>query len=182
MNDGSPATRGESLDERLAQDLRAQRPGAIDALLAAYGRQIQGVAHLIVQSQSDAEEVLIDTLVKAWRKPDQLRDDTSLRPWLLRIATRHALSRVRRSRDVDPLWTNTPITTADTPDLISRLDLERALARLPPRTRAAVALHYLADLTVEQTAHVLGTRPNTIKTQLRIGTDRLRELLHEPDR
>ena len=52
---------------------------------------------------------------------------------------------------------------------------------LPARMRAAVALHHVAGLTVPQTAEVLGTRENTVKSQLREGLSRLRAALAEPD-
>ena len=64
--------------------------------MAVYGRRIQGVAYLILGSHADAEEVVIDTLVTAWRKGSELRDPDALGAWLLRIAARHALTRGRR--------------------------------------------------------------------------------------
>ena len=48
---------------------------------------------------------------------------------------------------------------------------------LPPRTRAAVALHYLAGLSVRETAEALGVSENTIKSQVKTGLVRLREVL-----
>lgn len=67
--------------------LRQRRDGALDALLATYGRQIQAVASLIAGSQADAEEILIDTMLTAWDKANDLRDPEALRAWLLRIAS-----------------------------------------------------------------------------------------------
>jgi RNA polymerase sigma factor (sigma-70 family) len=58
--------------------------------------------------------------------------------------------------------------------------LRAALDELPPRTRAAVVLRYYADLPVEGVAAALGTSPNTVKTQLRTGLERLRASLAEP--
>ena len=48
------------------------------------------------------------------------------------------------------------------------------LALLAPRERAAIALRYLADLPVEEVARAMGTRPNTVKTQLREALAKLR--------
>jgi RNA polymerase sigma factor (sigma-70 family) len=64
----------------------------------------------------------------------------------------------------------------------NRVTLIAALAGLPPRTRAAVVLHYYADLTVDGVATALGTSQNTVKTQLRTGLERLRAALAEPAR
>jgi RNA polymerase sigma-70 factor (ECF subfamily) len=175
---------GSRLSERLVRDLRDRRPEALDQLLAEFGRRIQGVAYLIVGSHADAEEVLIDTMVTAWRKVGDLRDPGALGAWLLRIATRHALTRRRRIG----------ATLAMPPDAAERLvgagpppidgvALRDALATLPPRMRAAIVLHYYADLTVEGVAAALERSPNTIKSQLRVGLARLRaELDDAPER
>jgi RNA polymerase sigma factor (sigma-70 family) len=72
-----------------------------------------------------------------------------------------------------------PETLADT--LLTALErghqLRDELASLPPRIRAAVVLRYYADLSVDEVAAALGTSRNTVKTQLRIGLDRLRDHL-----
>jgi RNA polymerase sigma factor (sigma-70 family) len=55
--------------------------------------------------------------------------------------------------------------------------LREALATLPPRMRAAIVLHYYADLTVDGVATTLDRSPNTIKSQLREGLAQLRRQL-----
>lgn len=153
----------------------------VDQLLVSFGRRIQGVAYLILGSHADAEEVVIDTLVTAWRKGNDLRDPNALGAWLLRIATRHALTRRRR---VGATLTLLPdqaarLIGAAAPS-IDGVALRDALPTLPPRMRAAIVLHYYADLTVEGVAAALDRSPNTIKSQLREGLARLREQLREP--
>lgn len=76
--------------------LRGHRPEVLDDLLQRYGREIQGVAYLILRDRAAAEDVVVDTLLTALERGDQLRDPEKLRPWLLRIATNRALG-VRRS-------------------------------------------------------------------------------------
>ncbi len=53
--------------------------------------------------------------------------------------------------------------------------MRAALAKLPRRIRAAIALHYLAGLTVPETARAMGVSENTVKSQLKTGLERLRE-------
>jgi RNA polymerase sigma-70 factor (ECF subfamily) len=150
-------------------------------VLAEFGGRIQGVAYLIVGSHADAEEVVIDTLVTAWRKIGDLRDPAALSSWLLRIATRHALTRRRRIGATLAL----PPDAAERlvgagPPPIDGVALRDALATLPPRMRAAIVLHYYADLTVDGVAAALDRSPNTVKTQLREGLARLRSQLADP--
>lgn len=121
----------------------------------------------------------MDTLVTAWRRAADLRDDGALRTWLLRIATRHALSRRRRPRHTTTsLELAAPLAAAprDEPST-DRVLIAEALAHLPPKMRAAVALHHYAGFTVPQVAEIMGTSQNTIKSNLTDGMARLRAAL-----
>lgn len=151
-------------------------------MLAEHGRRIQGVAYLILGSHADAEEVVMDTMVTVWHRIGDLRDPAALAGWLLRIATRHALTRRRRIGATLPLLPEQAerIAGAGAPS-IDGVALRDALATLPPRMRAAVVLHYYADLTVEGVATALERSPNTIKSQLREGLARLRRQLDVGD-
>ena len=124
-------------------------------------------------------ETLADTLLTALERGHQLRDETALRVWLLRIAANKALGMRRRSVRLIRLGS---LGETSSPEVMESAALERVLlidelASLPPRIRAAVVLRYYADLSVDEVAAALGTSRNTVKTQLRIGLDRLRDHL-----
>lgn len=168
---------GCELNEQLVDGLRARHPEALERLLDEYGRLLQGVAFHILRSHADAEEIVIDTMVTAWERIGSLRDPAALRPWLLRIATRHALARRRRkTAPSGPLLEGVSVATAGEADP-DRLALAGALDDLPPRQRACLSLHYHAGLTVAETADALGLSPNTVKFHLKAGLDRLRTAL-----
>jgi RNA polymerase sigma-70 factor (ECF subfamily) len=147
-----------------------------------HGAEIQAVAFLILRNERDAEETLSDTLLTAWHKIGSLRDPERLRPWLLTTATRLALRRRRRfvphvvSLDVAP-----DLASSDRSP-IDRMALRDAINALPPRMRAVVALHDVADLPLAEVAAALGRSENTIKSQLREARARLRRaLVDEPE-
>jgi RNA polymerase sigma-70 factor (ECF subfamily) len=156
--------------------LRRGEPQVLAALLAQYGWEIQSVAYLILRNRADAEDVLMDTLLAALDRGSGLRDASALRQWLLKIATNQALSRQRRFRNVKwiQLPRDTPSPAVDTTEHVA---LVQGLATLPVRSRAALVLHYYADLPVAEVAAVMGTTENTVKSQLRTGLMRLRTLL-----
>jgi RNA polymerase sigma-70 factor (ECF subfamily) len=156
--------------------LRQGEPQVLAELLEQYGREIQGVAYLILRNASDAEDVLMDTLLTALDRGSSLRDASAMRPWLLKIATNQALSRQRRFKRVTwlELMPDSPSPAIDTAEHVA---LIQGLAALPIRSRAAVVLHYYADLQVVEVAAVMGTSPNTVKSQLRDGLARLRKSL-----
>lgn len=156
--------------------LRRGEPQVLAELLSQFGREIQGVAYLILRNRADAEDVLMDTLLAALDRGSSLRDPSALRQWLLKIATNQALSRQRRFRSVKWLQL-APDYAGPAIDTTEHVALVQGLATLPIRSRAAVVLHYYADLPVAEVASVMGTSQNTVKSQLRTGLARLRELL-----
>jgi RNA polymerase sigma-70 factor, ECF subfamily len=164
------------------QALRDRRIETLAALLDAYGREIQGVAYLILHDRALAEDVTIDTLLTAFERGGSIRDDDALRAWLLRVAANKALT-ARRSggRIVDLTVVPDQQQTGDlAAEASDRIALLGAVAALPIQMRAAVVLRYYADLPVEGVAAALGKSPNTIKAQLQAALDRLRGALAEP--
>ncbi len=159
----------------IAEDLRERRPEAIDRLLAEHGREIQTVAQVILHDRDEAADVLAETVVTAWEKASSLRDPDALRPWLLRVATNRALSRRRKTARLVALDSINDQPSADPRSAAEvHVAVLEGLALLAPRERAAIALRYLADFPVEEVARVMGTRPNTVKTQLRQALAKLR--------
>lgn len=156
--------------------LRRGEPQVLAELLSQYGREIQSVAYLILRNRADAEDVLMDTLLTALDRGSSLRDASAMRRWLLKIATNQALSRRRRFRRVTWLQL-VPDLPGPSNDTTEHIALVQGLATLPMRSRAAVVLHYYADLPVAEVAAVMGTSQNTVKSQLRTGLARLRETL-----
>src|ERR1044072_8226589 len=77
--------------------LRRRRPETLADLLDAYGREIQTVAYLILRDRAEAEDVTIETLLTAFERGGEIRDERALRAWLLRVATNRALGLRRRS-------------------------------------------------------------------------------------
>lgn len=164
------------------QALRERRVESLGDLLEAHGRQIQAVAYLILRDRALAEDVTIETLLTAFQHGASIRDESAIRPWLLRVATNRALT-VRRStgRVVRLGAVPEPAIPGDfARESVDRVALLAAVGELPVHMRAAVVLRYYADLPVEAVAETLGKSPNTIKAQLQTALDRLRGALREP--
>ncbi len=162
--------------------LRRRRPETLAELLETYGRELQGVAYLIVRDRAEAEDIVIETLLTAFERGGSIRDERAVRAWLLKVATNHALGSRRRSSRV--------IRLAVVPERASAIDLGAesstrvallaGIEGLPVQMRAAVVLRYYADLGVDEIAATLGKSPNTIKAQLQTALDRLRVHLADP--
>jgi RNA polymerase sigma-70 factor, ECF subfamily len=102
-----------------------------------------------------------------------MENRTSIRspyPWLYRTAFRIAAAELRRDVREGPeedVYVDEPATG----------DLWRAMGQLPPKTRAAIYLHYQADLPVREVARLTRSSVAAVKVQLHRGRARLRELL-----
>ena len=163
--------------------LRRRRPETLGDLLETFGRELHGVAYLILRDRADAEDVVIETLLTAFERGGTIRDERALRAWLIKVATNHALGTRRRTGRLVRLEI-VPDRAAQGDigmDSSTRLVLLDGIADLPLQMRAAVVLRYYADLSVDEVAAALGKSPNTIKAQLQTALDRLRMHFAEPD-
>lgn len=125
---------------------------------------------------ADAEDLIQDMWLGAIRGLPRFRWDSSFATWLSAIVLNAWRHRMRRR---DPEWLALPESSPDPepPDLADQLDLERALAALPPARRAIVLMHDWEGLTHEEIAERLGIAPGTSKSQLFHARARLRTLL-----
>jgi RNA polymerase sigma-70 factor (ECF subfamily) len=159
-------------DQGLVARARGGDPDAFRALLERHRDRVYALALRIVRSAPDAEEVAQDAFVRAWLALPRFRGEARFSTWLHRIAARRALDRaatlrLRRGREaglgagMDP---GAPAADAGRDPRVLRL--EALIETLPPAQRAAVALYYLEDRSVEQVAKALDMPENTVKTHL----------------
>jgi RNA polymerase sigma-70 factor (ECF subfamily) len=168
------------MDPALGRVIARWREGDRDAfeeVVDRYGLQLLRTARLILRDEALAEDAVQDTFVKAWQRIGSLRDEDP-GPWLTRIAMNESISTYRRRHRFQALTERFGRLGGGTREVSSeaRLDLARALDQLNVELRAAVALHYYQDLSVEETARVLKLPVDTVKSRLKAALRRLREL------
>ncbi len=136
---------------------------AFRLLAGRHAGRIIAVAQRIVGSAAEADEIAQETLLLLWQRTDQWDPARApLATWLYRIACNLSIDRARRRRIFDPLEPAEDIadprpSAADAMiDREQRTRLAAALAALPPRQRAAIALFYDEELSGEQAAAALG--------------------------
>lgn len=134
-------------------------------------------AHWLCPQRESGEELAQETLLRAWKHLDGLRQPAAARRWLFTILEREharmlARPRMRTARvDVDTL----AVEPVEVP--VSRSTLRRALAALPERYREPFLRHVLRGDGVQELARDLGVKPNTVKTRLFRARARLRRHL-----
>jgi len=147
------------------------------AALSAEAPRLLATARLLVRDESDAEDLVQQTLESALRHADQLVDDSKLHAWLITIETREAIRTRRRLARAIRLARQPGSGTATSNSTEGVIDLRAAVQRLPPRIRAAVVLHHMMGWSIAETAAVMAISENSVKSELRVGLKKLREIL-----
>jgi RNA polymerase sigma-70 factor (ECF subfamily) len=138
-------------------------------------------------SANDAEDLLQDVFLHAHRKLGGFRGESSLGTWLYRLAVNQCLDflRGRQNRmtratsSLDEDGADEPATAVPAvPTAISRIDMERAIARLPDGCRAAFVLHDVEGFGHHEVAGLLGVSEGTSKSQVHKARMKLRAMLN----
>src|SRR5260221_641887 len=126
---------------------------AFETVIRTYSRRVYVVAYAILQDQSEAEDIVQETFLKAHQQRGKLREPEKFPAWLLTVTRNGARDRLRRKRPQAPAETFDTLVDhqAATPGSAMELEehqahLRRALATLPEEHRTALTLRYLEGL------------------------------------
>lgn len=172
-----------------AATLRAIARGeeaALGTLYDRYSRPCYAFALRMLGSEPDAEEVVQETFLRAWRSAatyDPAR--ASVSSWLLAITRNLCIDELRRRRrNAAPVAIDEalPLPATDRTDVAAEkaLDAERvraALASLPGEQRSAIELVYYHGLTSNEVGRLLGVPAPTVRSRLRLGLLKLAGIL-----
>jgi RNA polymerase sigma-70 factor (sigma-E family) len=133
------------------------------AYYQARGPALRRTAYLLTGSWDEAQDLVQSTFVKMYVHWTRIRAETA-DAYARRVLVNEYLMNRRRNREtpVDAVE-DQPAPASSTVD---RMVLDAALAGLPPRQRAAVVLRYWEDLSVAETAALLGISPGTVKSSV----------------
>jgi RNA polymerase sigma-70 factor (ECF subfamily) len=157
-------------DDALVQRAQNGDRAAFDALYTRYAGRVYALCLRMAGSRAEAERLAQDTFVRAWQRLDSFRGESAFGSWLHRIAVNAVLEDARRERrrtdrieSVYDIEVHAPPVRSHVED---RLDLERAIATLPPGARAVLVLHDIEGYTHDEIGAMLGIAAGTAKAQL----------------
>jgi RNA polymerase sigma-70 factor (ECF subfamily) len=191
---GVPSDLHATDDATLVAAVRKGEPTAFVVLVERHERRILAVVRRITRTREDAEDVVQQSLQKAFFHLYQFEGRSSFSTWLTQIAINEARMLQRRSRGLREVSINDSDAheeTANAPEIPdSRPDpetsysqrewvrmLSLALDELPPGTRRAIQLHELDERSTEEAARIMGISVSALKGRMFHGRKKLRETL-----
>ena len=161
-----------------------------EQIVSEHSSFVYNVAYRMMGNPDDADEVVQDTFLSAYRARDRFRGDAQVTTWLYRIATNAALMRLRKNSrkkeiSTDPTEVYQRIDRADWADAPDRAalnnelsqEIQRGIQRLPDDLKAAVILRDVQELTNDEAAQVLEVSVSALKARLHRGRVMLRNIL-----
>lgn len=155
--------------------------GAFEQLYREHAGRIFALCLRLCGDRQAAVELTQDTFVRAWEQLGTFRGESAFSTWLHSLAVNVVLgARRRESRYRERVVADdAEVQAAQSPtrDPGDRVDLERAIAKLPEGARTALVLHDIEGYTHDEIARKLGLSPGTSKAQLHRARKLLREAL-----
>jgi len=193
------------IQESLIRRVRSGEPDLFSKLVQPYEKGLRLTCYFILQNDSDAEEVVQETLLKALAHLDQLREDQCFRGWLYQIAINEARQRLRKDRIYERRagdgeesaseegefiprdfadWTHVPSQEMERKEFWGAVS--RALRSMASIYREVFVLRDMQHLTTSQAALVLGISEAGVTTRLHRARLKMREQLapffHRPEK
>jgi RNA polymerase sigma-70 factor (ECF subfamily) len=141
--------------------------------------RLRRYARALVGDRASADDLVQDTLERAWTKLHLFRQGTDLRAWLFTVMHNVHVNRIRAARQTDELDEEMPelAQRATQGDSLMVRDLERAIAALPSAQREVLLLVALEDLSYEETARALDIPIGTVMSRLARAREKVRALM-----
>jgi RNA polymerase sigma-70 factor (ECF subfamily) len=165
-----------SVPEDVIEAARLGEPGAGDRLLVDAWPHAFRIARSILRDEDLAQDAAQEACAIVYRTIASLRSALAFRVWFYRIVVREAMRLDRKRARLSALaWE--PAVHADLGDSIVRLDVLHALGTLSRAQRAAVVLHYYADMNSREIAAVLRVPDSTVRFDLMHARRKLEAML-----
>ena len=178
MADAPPAVEA---DTDLVLRAAAGETRAFETLYRRHSRRVFGVIWRLVGGvDARAEELTQDAFVRAWQALPGFRRDAAFSTWMHRLAVNTALMDLRSRAGAEALETDDSALEFQVAPAARRelgLDLEKVVAKLPPRARAVLVLHDVEGWKHEEIANELGMAVGSSKAQLHRARGLLRNML-----
>lgn len=183
-------------EPRLIEAARGGDVSSYDLLVSRYQGKIYGLVYNMTSNREDAEDVVQDVFVKAYRSLGRFRGTSSFYTWIYRIAINHTINFLKKRRrgaalsldntdegiERDPAYVElsareSPVRDAQLSELQERLN--KALMTLSEKHRTVVVLHDIQGIPHDEIARMTGCSQGTVRSRLFYARQRLQAELAE---
>lgn len=174
MIEPQAASGGDDIAELVAQAARGD-VGAFERLYARSAGRVYAVCIRMTGDPQRARELTHDAFVRAWERLSTFRGESAFDTWMHRLAVNVVLTATRGDRrraarfssSTDEETAESELAFGRAPiDVETRLDIERAIASLPPRAREVFVLHDVEGYKHDEIADRLELQPSSVRAQL----------------
>lgn len=152
-----------------------------DGLVAALPR-LRAFAIALCGNRTLADDLVQETMVKAWNKLDSFEEGTNLLAWLFRILRNTYYSELRKRRNETAHVNGIPVENlaarAEQPGHVELREFQDALSHLPDERREALILVGAVGLSYEEAAGICGCAPGTVKSRVSRARAEMAGILH----
>ncbi len=158
---------------------------ALKVMVACYKEKLYWHIRRMVVEHNDADDLLQETFIKAWKYIDNFRNDSSLYTWLYRIATNNCLTFLETKKrkygnfvNADPeLWQNSVKSQIGFDANKLEWKLQLAINALPEKQKAVFNLRYYNEMPYEQMSEVLETSVGALKASYHHAAKKIEEYI-----
>ena len=178
----TPSSFAIDVPKALIERLKASDERAFEQLYRLFERPVYSLAVRMLGDAHEAQDVLQETMIQVLDKLAQFRGDAPFWGWLRQIAVNAALMRLRKHKPLELGDELAELVSGPETALaaLQGVELERALAELPPTTRSVLWLYFVEGYTHDEIATSFGKSLSFSKSQVLRGAERLRAKLACP--
>lgn len=158
------------------------RKHRFEALVGVFHADLFRYAYWLCRDRELAQELVQDTMLRAWKALDRLREEAAAKQWLITILRRELARHYARNRPQTVDSDSTPLVDETTPGPEQNAEtrvLRRAIENLEPLYREPLVLQVLLGLSIEEIADTMALNQNTVLTRLFRARKQLAEMLSE---
>ena len=175
----------ESIEEAAIQRVRQGDPDAFRLLVDSHSRALYRLAYRLTRNEQDADDVVQETFLRAYKHIESFDGRSSVSTWLYRIATNSAIDLLRRRdrshAEALPDEEIAPARAASDDDLVRRVGVSAAVARgmkeMTGNERTAFVLRHFEGMSIDEIGSILGTEANATKNTIFRAVRKMRRLL-----
>ena len=163
---------------------------AFAMLVSQYSEQLYWHIRRIVLTHEDADDVLQNVFMKAWKSLDSFRSDSQPYTWLYRIAVNESIDFIRHKNAIGMLSTDEDSTTGVAAQLLAdeyfdgdeiQAMLQEAITSLPEKQRAIFNMRYFDEMKYTDMSEILGTSVGALKASYHIAVKKISEYFKQLD-